>query len=337
MKSDPIPPADAIGLDVGTSRIVCARPNGDDFHFESQWNAFVSVPNTRMRQKALRKEQIPFTEDGAEIMVTGNHAPSFADLLNLETRRPMNRGVLNPGESNSLAVLRQIVSLLASQAARPGAKVCFSVPAPPYHNPADENHTYHEASLRQLLAEMGFLPQSITEGLAVIYSELEDSNYSGIGVSLGGGLCNVALAYLSMPALCFSIPKAGDFIDTGAATVTGDLANRVRLAKEQSFHLNGAFTDKLHQVLTVYYDDMIQSLLASMKEALASSRRLPKFARPVPLVLSGGTALPAGFRDRFARALYAAELPIAISDIRLASEPLNATARGALVAALTEI
>ena len=302
-----------------------------------QLNAFVSVPNTKMRQKALRNESIPFTEEGAEIMVSGNHAAHFADLLNLETRRPMSLGVINAGEVNSLGVLQQIVGLLTDGAVKPGARVCFSVPAAPLSNPVDENHTYHEASLRQMFTQMGFEPHSINEGLAVIYSELEDSNYSGIGISLGGGLCNVSLAYLSMPAISFSIPKAGDFIDAGAAAVTGDLAIRVRLAKEQSFHFNGSFPDKLHQVLTVYYDDMIVSLLASMKEAFATSRRLPKFGKAVPLVLSGGTALPSGFRDRFAKALHAADLPVAVSEIRVARDPLNATARGALVAALTEM
>lgn len=337
MKTEKPNLSEAVGLDIGTSRIVCARPEGDDYSFDSQLNAFVSVPNTKIRQKALRKQDIPFTEHGKEIMVSGNHAPHFADLLHLEARRPMSKGVLNAGEHNSLAVLRQIVGMLTDNAVKPGAKVVFSVPATPYHNPNDENHLYHGLSVKQMLGDMGYDAQSINEGLAVIYSELEDSNYTGIGVSLGGGLCNVAIAYLSMPAVCFSIPKAGDFIDTGASTVTGDLAVQVRLAKEQSFHFNGTFPEKLHQVLTVYYDDMIQSLLTTMREAFLESRRLPKFGKAVPLVLSGGTALPAGFRDRFAKALHGADLPVAVSEIRLARDPLNTTARGALVAALTEM
>jgi hypothetical protein len=329
-------PSEAVGLDIGTSHIVCARPDNDNYVFDSQLNAFVSVPNTKIRQKALRKEKIPFTEHGKEIMVSGNHALHFADLLHLETRRTMSKGVLNPGEDNSLAVLRHIVGLLTEHV-KPGAKVVFSVPAAPYQNPAEENILYHEASLKLMLEELGFEGQSINEGLAVIYSELEDSNYSGIGISLGGGLCNVALAYLSVPALCFSILKAGDFIDNGVSAATGDLAIRVRLAKEQSFHFNGTFPDRLHQALTVYYDDMIQTLLATMREAFAASRRLPRFGKAVPLVLSGGTALPSGFRDRFAKALHAADLPLAISEIRLARNPLHTTARGALVAALTEM
>ena len=34
-----------------------------------------------------------------------------------------------------------------------------------------------------------------------------------------GGLCNVCLAYLSVPVMSFSIPKAGDYIDSSASLV----------------------------------------------------------------------------------------------------------------------
>jgi tRNA A37 threonylcarbamoyltransferase TsaD len=170
----------------------------------------------------------------------------------------------------------------------------------------------------------------------VIYSELEDTNYTGIGISCGGGLCNVCLAYLSLPALTFSIPKAGDFIDSSAAAVTGDLANRIRLAKEEAFHFNGHFVDKLHQVLTVYYDDVIYSLINAMKDAFSNSRRIPKLNKPLPIVLSGGTASPKGFRERFEKILRQSDFPLQVSEIRFASDPHTATARGALVAAMSE-
>jgi tRNA A37 threonylcarbamoyltransferase TsaD len=142
------------------------------------------------------------------------------------------------------------------------------------------------------------------------------------------------VSYLSVPVLSFSIPKAGDYIDSSAATITGDRANRVRIVKEDSFHFNGFFADKLQQVLGVYYDEMIQSLVQGMKQAFANARNLPKSNRPLPIVLSGGTAMPEGFRDRFEKVLNEAELPFAASDIRLAADPLHASAKGALVAAL---
>jgi len=53
-------------------------------------------------------------------------------------------------------------------------------------------------------------------------------------------------------------------------------------------------------------------------------------------VLAGGTSKPNGFRDRFEKALRRRTLPLQISEVRMASDPLSATARGALVAALAE-
>lgn len=324
----------ALGLDVGTSRICLAQRVGEEFQFETQLNAFVTVPFSNMTETVLTKENIPHTVSGPEIVVHGNESDRFADLLNVDTRRTMTRGVLNPVEPDSLSMLRKIVESLLDRAKEP-RKLCFTVPAAPLG--AEENLTYHEATLRQVLADMGYQVKSINEGLAVIYSELESTNYTGIGISCGGGLCNVSVAYLSVPVMSFSIPKAGDYIDTSAASVTGELANRVRIAKEDSFHFNGFHADKLLQVLSVYYDDMIQALVQGIKQAFSNSRNLPKQKRPLPVVLSGGTALPEGFRDRFEKIFKEANLPIPTSDIRMAADPLHTSAKGALVAALADL
>jgi actin-related protein len=54
------------------------------------------------------------------------------------------------------------------------------------------------------------------------------------------------------------------------------------------------------------------------------------------MVLSGGTALPPGFRDRFEKLLWEQDFPVTVSDIRLAENPLHSTAKGALVCALSD-
>ncbi len=328
----------ALGLDVGTSRIVAARRSGADNSYDSQLNAFVSVPYSKITAATLLRENVPHTVEAQQILVHGNESEKFAGLLNAEIRRPMNQGVLDPKEPDSLKVTREILSRMLTPAgqekSRPPTKVCFTVPAAPLGG--TDSLTYHEATLRQTLEELGFEPTSINEGLAVVYGELEDSNYTGIGISCGGGLCNVCLAYLSVPVLSFSIPKAGDYIDLNAAQVTGERANLVRLAKEDSFHFNGFFADKMQQVIGVYYDDMLRSLVAALKEAFARTSSLPKFNRSIPIVLSGGTALPSGFRDRFEKLLWELEFPIKVSEIRLADKPLYSTAKGALTCALSE-
>lgn len=326
--------ASAVGLDVGTSRIVTARQANNEIKYGVELNAFVTIPYSKMTERLLKAERVPHHVDRNQILVHGNESERFADLLNKDVRRTMTQGLLNPDEPDSIKLIREITNTMTGKSEK-GQKLCFTVPAAPVG--AEENLTYHEATIRQILIELGFETRSINEGLAVVYAELESTNYTGIGISCGGGLCNVCLAYLSVPVVSFSIPKAGDFIDANAASVTGECANSIRILKEQSFYLNGSFENKLYQALGVYYDDMIQSLVAGLRNAFQSARNLPKLSKAIPLVLSGGTAMPKGFRERFEKNLRASDFPIELSEVRTAADPLTATAKGALVAALCDM
>src|SRR6266853_6136081 len=160
----------AIGLDVGTSRIVTARQANHEIRYDIQLNAFVTIPYSKMTESVLQKEGVPHTVQANEIIVHGNESERLADLLNKDIRRPMTRGVLNPDEPDSVRLIREITASLAGKAGK-GEKLCFTVPAAPLG--AEENLTYHEATIRQILNDLGFDAKSINEGLAVIYAELE--------------------------------------------------------------------------------------------------------------------------------------------------------------------
>jgi hypothetical protein len=323
-----------LGLDVGTSRIVVAR-TADKAHpsqYESQLNAFITMPYSKLAESLLEREGVFHEVSGGELVVAGNDAQKFAEVFHVETRRPMFRGVLNPQEPHSLAVMRSIIGRLLGKAGVAGRKVFFSVPAPCLEG--DPAIVYHEASIRQILKQLGFDGQAIQEGLAVVFGEMSSSNYTGIGISCGSGLCNVCLAVLSVPVISFAVPKAGDFIDTQAAAVTGELATRIRVQKESSFAVNGLSADLVQNALNVYYDDVILTLANALRSTISSTQRLPKLDQSVPIVLSGGTAIPKGFLKRFTTALRAEDFPIKISEIRVSEDPLHSTARGALMAAL---
>src|SRR5271154_3775071 len=103
-------PLSALGLDVGTSRIVAAQRQDKDIQFGTQLNAFVTIPFSKLTQGVLKKERIPHVVQDAEIMVYGDESERFANLFHKETRRPMLRGILNPDESGSLTLVRQIVT-----------------------------------------------------------------------------------------------------------------------------------------------------------------------------------------------------------------------------------
>ncbi len=323
----------SIGLDIGTSRIVVARSAEKESHCEAQLNAFITLPWSKLAEQLLTGQNVFHEVHGDEIVVAGNDAEKFAEVFHVETRRPMVDGMLNPHEPHSLAVIRRIVTrLLGKPAIGETEKVFFSVPAPdPVH---EGNLAYHERSCREILNELGYQATAINEGLAVVFAELESSNYTGIGISCGSGMCNVCLSVLSVPVISFSIPKAGDYIDAHAAGATGEVSHRIRVRKERSFSLNGFSSgDLVQNALTVYYEEVVHTLLDTLRENLSAARRLPRLENPIPLVLSGGTVIPRGFFDFFKKVLSTCELPVRLSEVRVSPEPLYSTARGALMAA----
>jgi hypothetical protein len=147
-------------------------------------------------------------------------------------------------------------------------------------------------------------------------------------------MCNVALAFMSLPVMTFSIPKAGDYIDNSVAMVTNESATRIRVIKEDGLDLTRQPQNKYESALQVYYNDVIVSLVESLRSSLAETHNLPRIDNPIPIVLSGGTAKPRGFLDKFRQAIERDGFPLAISEMRLADDPLTATARGCLIAAL---
>ena len=325
--------AQPFGLDIGTSRIVAARSlENRKYQYESELNAFLTLPYSKLAESLLQREKVFHEVLGPEILVAGNDAQRFAEVFHVETRRPMKNGVLNPQEPHSLAVIRRIITKLAGKPAVPNQKVFFSVPAATAEG--EGGITYHEASIRQILTDLGYDATPIAEGLAVVFGELGNSNYTGIGISCGSGLCNVCLAVLSVPVISFSVPKAGDYIDNKAAEVTGDIATRLRVQKENGFYLNGMNGDRVQNALTVYYHEMITNLVETLRSHISATQRLPKLDQAIPLVLAGGTAMPKGFLDQFGKVLNSSNFPVKLSDVRMSSDALNSTARGALMAAL---
>jgi tRNA A37 threonylcarbamoyltransferase TsaD len=190
--------------------------------------------------------------------------------------------------------------------------------------------------LKNILQGLGYNAKAINEGLAVVFSELQDENFTGIGVSFGGGMCNVCVAFMSMPMISFSTPKGGDYIDQSVSEVLNETSTRVRLRKEDSLDLSRPPRDEITSALHIYYEDVLQTLINRLRDELEGSRHMPTIDRPIPIVLSGGTAKPAGFQQKFESMLKASNFPLQISDIRMAGDPLAATAIGCHIAALSE-
>jgi hypothetical protein len=328
------PPQAVKGLDLGTSRIVLATLNEQKVDFTPQLDAFVDIPYSKMTEQMLARENILHRVEGVHIYAYGNRVDEFAKFLDGDTRRPMQSGTLNPAEPKNVQMMELLLEHLCGKASQ-GEKLCFSIPSAPPDRSSDL--IFHERSVQRIFEKLGYQAQSVNEGLAVVYSELKDANFTGIGMSFGGGMCNICLAYLGLPVLTVATTRAGDYIDQSTASVTGETPTTVRLYKENAaetgFALDGA-AGSIDRALSVYYADVIETAVTALQAAMAESKKLPRFTAPIPIVVAGGTTMARNFLTKFKSVIVATELQVNVGDIYLAKDPFNATAKGALVGAM---
>jgi hypothetical protein len=319
----------AYGLDVGTSRIVSIKQ--DDPTGADQLNAFIAVSETKFLKDLLVKNRMAYTKIRDEIAVLGYDAQQFANIFNSEIRRPMKKGLVTPAEVYAIPVMKEIISLVLPRPEEVAQPLCFSVPAPEAGFEADL--VFHEGVLKKHLVGLGYKAKSITEGMAVVLSELSNDNFTGIGISMGAGMCNVCFSFLSVPVIVFGLSRGGDDIDASVARMMHETANRVRIIKEESLDFTKSPQSNLENGLMIYYEDLIMTLLTNLAGIFSRAEKLPRLNQAIPIVLAGGTCMPNGFKVKFEQLLKEVKMPIAISSVRLAHDPLKTTARGALVSA----
>jgi len=321
-----------LGIDIGTANIVVAQKTGKREITRVQLNAFYTLAYSRMAEIALLNEGGMFVKANGKIHALGYQAENFADIVGDVVKRPVAGGILNAKEEDTTFIIQALLNKLVADAPVKNTKICFSIPGEPIDDAV--SIYYHEAIIKKHLEQKGYQAESVNEGLAVVLSELESSSsnqpYTGIGISLGGGMCNVCFAYMAVPVVTYSIRKGGDYIDAMSAEAVGETPGKVRTVKETLLNLSKTPRGKIETGLHIYYEQLFELLAKSLQTQLGSTDRIPLLRKGVPIVLSGGASMPPGAKEKFKLALDAVRLPVAISDIILAKQPLLATARGAL-------
>jgi len=314
------------GLDCGTGNFLAADENGINL----QRNAFITLDSETTNVRQLKLMHVPFIQAGKRLHIVGKKAYEYAQIFNnKELRRPMASGLLNPTEQDAFPILKEIIRELLGKGS---GVVVYSVPGKPIDK--EQNIEYHEDVLKNIIESLGYSAKSINEGVALAYTGLADDELTGISISLGAGMCNVAIMYAGMSVLTFSTSKAGDWIDENVARDTGTSRAKAQYIKEDGGYslIDNEERTSEQQAIRTYYEALVRYLLANIARQFESTD-VPNFPKPVPIVLGGGTAMVKGFLEVFKEQFKQKEFPINISEIRIVEEPLTAVARGLLIEA----
>lgn len=322
------------GLDIGTANLVCAaRTVGGETIIRAQRNAFIDIVSNPFTKNMLTKLDVHYVVSDGALCVLGDPAFEFANIFNRNMRRPMKNGFISPDETDALPMIKVLVENLVGHPREEGEVCYFSIPADPID--MEMNVVYHKGIFEGILRRLGYNPRAMIEGHAVVFSELADEDFTGIGISAGGGLFNVCVAYKTVPAISFSIGRGGDWIDENVARVTGIAVSRATLTKERGINLVKP-KNRIEEAIAIYYRNLITYTIDALKHEFTQSRSLPTFPEPIVIACSGGTTMIEGFTEVFTEEFEKIGFPIAVKEIRRARDPLNSVARGLLVASLSE-
>jgi hypothetical protein len=323
------------GLDVGTGWLVGSSfvTKTRKMDFTPLRDCFYSLREDMFSKSMFNKDKVKYVEHDNNIHIVGEDALTLAKIQNGTAQRPMAKGVINPNERASAPILREMIRYcIEANPIKKGGKVVFSVPAAVIDSEAF-NVEYHELSISSLLSSLGYQPEALNEAYAVIISEMEKAEeVTGLGLSFGAGLVNVAMAYKGMLLFSFSINKSGDFIDLESSKACGVSESMMNHIKEKTLDLtkNEFEVDAEERALIFTHKHVIKNAIQSIVKEFNRAGSV-NIIEPVPVIISGGTTLPNGFPELFEQELRNTQLPFEVTEVIPAKDRLTAVAKGCLM------
>ena len=323
-----------VGLDIGTMNIVAARRGDKGIEHNRMRDAFISLPPSQMKMLKLAKTS--FVQRGDEVLILGDAAMEMSNVFGMEPRRPLSGGLVSASETDALDVLKLLVESVLGPPQTENEVCYFSVPAAPVDQP-ERDVIYHRGVFERIVEECGYDPFPANEAMAIIFSECAAENFTGLTFSFGSGMTNVALAINTVEALSFSVARGGDWIDKHASQAVGSTQARMCALKEGGIDLMDP-KNREEEALVLYYKALIEHALDQVSARFESIRSQFALNKPIPIVVSGGTSRAGSFLEFFNKvwAKKKKRFPIEVSEVRQASDPLNAVALGMLVQSLQE-
>ena len=333
-----------VGVDVGTSNIVITRQTEDGtfvskFHRDMLYQLDVSDEASDL----LDRSDYLYVKTDNKYYIVGEDALRLVNAIGGGTLiRPMRSGILNPELKSSSELLFFIISALVKEPIVENECLRFSIPANPIDRQLDNR--FHSMVLQGFFKKLGYDAKPINEAMAIGYdcnpimkTKNEEIPLSGIMMSFGGGMINVALMFKGIEIHSFSVTSSGDQIDENVAKVTGLPISKVLKVKEQGLNLDNIdSTDRTQIALGIYYDEMLERVTKHVVDYFKDKKT--DLEGEVQIIVAGGTSLPDGFTNRVKAAFdkHEKDVPFKVYEVKRSSTPFYSVVQGACIRALAD-
>ena len=329
-------------IDVGTYTLVaCERDSNKEIVYRQEINAFIEIPlENRFVFNMMKAAGVPLVErkDAGIAYALGSASVDMAYTMNqIELKRPMIDGCLNPKEKNSQQIMSVMLHGLIGELKHDKEKLFYCVPANAVNSQTDAE--YHSRVLKAMFNAykdkngFGVDAHPINEALALLYSACpKEDNYTGLAISFGAGMKNICFSIFGNPVFQFALVDSGDWIDRMSAKATGESIAFINKAKV-GLDLTKEQDSLVLRAIKTQYEILMQKTVLEIKKELEKAGNAARAPHPISIVIAGGVTMPLGFSELFEKLVREAKLPIEIKGVIRPPEPLLSVAKGCLLAA----
>lgn len=323
-----------VGVDIGTSNIVVSRQTTDgNFVNRYHRNMLYPLDISDEATDLLDKSSYLYVKVNNKYYVVGDDALTLVNAIGKgEIVRPMHSGILNPSLKEASELLFYIIRAVVGEPIIKNEPLRFSLPANPIN--VDMDNLFHKMILIGFFKKIGFDPKAVNEAMAVAYDcnpVVKDENnevpLSGLTLSCGAGMTNVALLYKGMELSSFSITKSGDYIDEQVSKVTGIPKSKIVKIKEKDLNLdNYDSSDRVLSALAIYYEEYADRITHLIAQEF--TKKGSEIQGEAEIVVAGGTSMPNGFCKIFENSIKGKDLPFKILGVRHSKTPFYSVSQG---------
>lgn len=332
----------ACGLDIGTMFIVGSRRNDDEIEYTTQRNCFLDIGKDSDAVGILNESGAKLVTINDKIHILGEDAIVFSNLISSfgnksHLQRPMKDGLLNSQEeADSISIITELIKGILGTPKTENEVCVYSCPSNPLNS--DKNNVFHKTMFAHVLKDLGYDPVALNEALSVVYSEnptMGDMPMSGIGISFGAGQVNICMALRGYPVIEFSLVGSGDEIDRQVAILSGQPESIITKKKEKFLDFDNIdSSDIIISGLEIYYSDLLTRIIQDFVGKFSEAGK--SYEHPIEIVITGGTASPNGFGNKFNSILEKIDTPFEVKEVRLSEDMLKTVSKGCLIKALRE-
>lgn len=309
----------SIGLDLGTTQFRSLRIVGNELIGRQCRAVYVVISNTAGHRRLLEQADAKFALCGDDLVLFGDLALEWADILNLSVVPLLPGGRVPQSDPVARQILTLMVDAVLPPAERLGDSCCFTVPGG--HDLNRMRLPYDVLFFQQLVALRGYQPKLISPGQAVVLAELSTASFSGIGISFGAGNCQIGVIHCGreLASCSFSEPQAdhaAEHIESAGFSAADESipADRmIRAARDQ-----------------VLMRELTETLTTARNE-LDKQGVIRWLVQPTHVICTGRPTAEPGFSQLLAQVWSSLEWPMKVGQLRVATDATYSIARGCLI------